>query len=263
MNLKDLKKEIPYQWRVQSFSKNKPQAQCVAYIDARDVANLLDEVCGQENWSDEYYQVKNTMLCKIGIKIGDQWVFKSDGGSETDIESEKGELSDSFKRAAVKWGVGRFLYNLKIKYVEANSIKSDGIWPYPIDENKKRIWDLTDYLNRRDNRLNQEIIPQNKVNVPSVIEGKEVQEGDINPIMLINCLKCGSPYKYQRAGISKKTGRPYSSFYPCSNQNCKSVPIQSDDAENYLKPEFKKPISFLNKNEPFPQEMPGDISDTY
>ena len=46
MNLKDLKKQIPYQWRVQSFSKNKAQAQCVAYIDARDVMNLLDEVVG-------------------------------------------------------------------------------------------------------------------------------------------------------------------------------------------------------------------------
>jgi hypothetical protein len=44
INLKDLQKELPFKWRVQSFSKNKPLAQCVAYIDSRNVQELLDEV---------------------------------------------------------------------------------------------------------------------------------------------------------------------------------------------------------------------------
>ena len=47
MKLEDLKKELPYKWRVQSSRYGK--ANCVAYIDARDAQDLLDEVCGQEN----------------------------------------------------------------------------------------------------------------------------------------------------------------------------------------------------------------------
>ncbi len=45
MNIKDLQKLLPYKWRVQSFSKNKASAACVAYVDSRDVQNLLDNVC--------------------------------------------------------------------------------------------------------------------------------------------------------------------------------------------------------------------------
>ena len=55
MELKKLQKEIPYKWRVQSFSRNKPMAQCVAYVDSRDVMNLLDKVCGIENWESDCY----------------------------------------------------------------------------------------------------------------------------------------------------------------------------------------------------------------
>lgn len=148
MDLQLLKRELPFKWRVQSFSKNKPMASCVAYIDSRAVQDLLDEVCGPENWQDKYYQVKDTMLCSIGIKINEEWVWKSDGGTETDIESEKGELSDAFKRAAVKWGVGRFLYSNKAQYVDSNTAKvTKDTYCYVVDQNGKQIWDLTTYIN--------------------------------------------------------------------------------------------------------------------
>lgn len=148
---------LPYKWRVQSFSKNKPSAQCVAYIDARDVQNLLDGVCGPENWQDKYSQVKNTMVCSIGIKCGDDWVWKSDGGTETEVEAEKGELSDSFKRAAVKWGIGRFLYDLDIQFVKSNAPKLDPNFkvegavkfPHVVDDNGKQVWDITEFINNR------------------------------------------------------------------------------------------------------------------
>lgn len=150
MNLNDLKKEIPYQWRVQSFSKNKAVATCVAYIDARDAMDLLDEVCGPENWQCEYYQVKNTMFCRIGIKVGEEWVWKADCGSETDVEAEKGEGSDSFKRAAVKWGIGRFLYSLPIQYVKTNGPKTEqNRYPHILDDQGNRTYDLTKHLNAK------------------------------------------------------------------------------------------------------------------
>lgn len=147
MELKDLKKEIPYQWRVQSFSKNKPMAQCVAYIDARDVQNLLDEVVGPESWQDDYKVVDGKLFAGIGIKVGTEWIWKWDTGSESNIEKEKGQVSDSFKRAAVKWGVGRFLYDLPIKFVKSNQTNNGKGFLYPVDDFGKQIWDLTQYIN--------------------------------------------------------------------------------------------------------------------
>ena len=61
MKLEDLKKELPYKWRVQSA--NQWGATCVAYIDARFVQDLLDEVCGQENWQVKYEEHKGTIDC--------------------------------------------------------------------------------------------------------------------------------------------------------------------------------------------------------
>lgn len=116
MDLNELKKEIPYKWRVQSA--NQYGASCVAYIDARDVQDLLDKVVGSMNWSCEYYEHKGNLFCKIGIKDTDyadgEWTWKSDCGTESNVEKQKGEASDAFKRAAVMWGVGRFLYSLDI-----------------------------------------------------------------------------------------------------------------------------------------------------
>jgi len=152
MELKDLTKEIPYQWRVQSFSKNKPACSCVAYIDARDVMNLLDKVVGACNWQDDYRVVHGQLFAGIGIKCGNDWVWKWDTGTESQTEKEKGIVSDSFKRAAVKWGVGRFLYDLPITYIPANEVKGSGNYPYPVDENGKRIYDITKYINERNKK---------------------------------------------------------------------------------------------------------------
>ena len=113
MNLEGLKKEIPFKWRVQS--SNQWGASCVAYIDARQVQDLLDEVVGAENWQCRYSEHKGNLFCEIGIDCAaDHWVWKSDCGVESNVEKEKGEASDAFKRAAVMWGIGRFLYSKKI-----------------------------------------------------------------------------------------------------------------------------------------------------
>ena len=112
MILDNLKKEISFKWRVQS--SNQYGASCVAYIDARQVQDLLDEVCGAENWQCKYSEHKGNLFCSIGIFKQDNWVWKSDCGTESNVEKQKGEASDAFKRAAVMWGVGRFLYSKKI-----------------------------------------------------------------------------------------------------------------------------------------------------
>ncbi len=102
-------------WRAQSVSNGKALA--LAYIDARDVMERLDAVCEPSGWQSEHYDCgSGRMACKIGIfqKHGDygNWVWKSDGSGDTQFEAEKGAFSGAFKRAAVMWGVGRYLYDI-------------------------------------------------------------------------------------------------------------------------------------------------------
>ena len=109
-------------WRVGTSNKKKRQKEtgdnfakatkgiALAYIDARDVMERLDEVCGPGGWQCKYSHANGKTVCDIGVKVGDEWVWKADGAGDSDIEAEKGALSDAFKRAAVRWGVGRYLY---------------------------------------------------------------------------------------------------------------------------------------------------------
>ena len=177
MNLKLLKKEIPYKWKVQSFSKFKPMATCVAYIDARDVQDILDEVCEQQNWKDYYKEVKNNLYAGIGIKVGDEWIVKWGCGVESDYEKEKGEASDAFKRAGVKWGIGRFLYSLKIQYVTANEKKTEGNHPYCIKDTGERIYDLTEYINSKKHNIEKK--PEERK--PTFIESVEKIKNKVPP----------------------------------------------------------------------------------
>lgn len=112
MKLEELKKEIPFKWRLQSIKWGK--ASCVAYINARDVQDLLDKVCGAANWQCKYSEHKGNLFCSIGIYAEDGFIWKADCGTESNVEKQKGEASDAFKRAAVMWGVGRFLYSKTI-----------------------------------------------------------------------------------------------------------------------------------------------------
>jgi hypothetical protein len=106
-------------WRVGPTNQNKSKGMALAYIDARDVMRRLDEVCGPENWQNDYpWSDGKRVVCRIGIKIGDEWIWKTDGAGDTDTEGEKGALSDAFKRSAVHWGIGRYLYDVKSPWVE-------------------------------------------------------------------------------------------------------------------------------------------------
>lgn len=135
MDLNELKKEIPFKWRVQS--SNQYGAKCVAYIDSRQVQDLLDEVCGVDGWQCRFEEHKGNLFCKIGIRTRtstenskDYWVWKSDCGTESNMEKQKGEASDAFKRAAVMWGVGRFLYSQKIITLPVKQNNNDKWLPY-------------------------------------------------------------------------------------------------------------------------------------
>lgn len=88
------------------------------YKDARVDMNILDETVGAESWQREHYECKGNLFCRVGIfchlqgqeQWEDGWVWKSDCGTESNTEAQKGEASDSFKRACFNWGIGRELY---------------------------------------------------------------------------------------------------------------------------------------------------------
>lgn len=106
-------------WRVGSTTGDKTKGMALAYIDARDVMDRLDGVVGPANWQSEYTNAgNNATCCRIGIHFeGIGWVWKSDGAGQTDVEGDKGQFSDAFKRAAVHWGIGRYLYELDSPWV--------------------------------------------------------------------------------------------------------------------------------------------------
>jgi hypothetical protein len=105
-------------WRVGAKAQNNQKGLALAYIDARDVQERLDEVCGPDGWQCKYSHANSKTVCDIGIKIGDEWIWKANGAGDTDVEQEKGALSDAFKRAAVMWGVGRYLYSFPSIWVK-------------------------------------------------------------------------------------------------------------------------------------------------
>ena len=95
------------------------------YKDARVDMNILDETVGSANWQREHYECKGNLFCRVGIDIGnhegkaERWVFKSDCGTESNTEAQKGEASDSFKRACFNWGIGRELYTAPVTWIPA------------------------------------------------------------------------------------------------------------------------------------------------
>lgn len=114
--LEALKRPFPVDlisWRVGATTSDKSKGIALAYIDARDVMKRLDDVVGAENWQDDYpWSEGGRLVCRIGLRLGGEWVWKANGAGDTQVEAEKGAFSDAFKRAAVMWGIGRYLYML-------------------------------------------------------------------------------------------------------------------------------------------------------
>jgi hypothetical protein len=104
-------------WRAQSLTADGSKAMALAYLDARDVMDRLDQVCGAGNWQDRYEFHGTRTICYLSIRIDGEWITKADGAGDSDVEAEKGAISDALKRAAVKWGIGRYLYDLPAPWV--------------------------------------------------------------------------------------------------------------------------------------------------
>ena len=95
------------------------------YKTARVDMDLLDEVVGPENWQCDYDSIDGKLFCTVGIKVMRtenyyEWVYKQDTGTPSNMEAQKGEASDAFKRACFKWGIGRELYSAPFIWVPSD-----------------------------------------------------------------------------------------------------------------------------------------------
>lgn len=93
------------------------------YKDARCDMNILDESVGSENWQRSHELINGNLFCNVSIKCDGEWVTKQDVGTESNTEKEKGQASDSFKRACFNWGIGRELYTAPFIWISAKDVK--------------------------------------------------------------------------------------------------------------------------------------------
>lgn len=116
--LRDFFDENDIDWKPIAVSKKTGKALAAAYVTNRAIMDRLDEVCGPENWKNEYKSgPAGGIICGLSVRVGDDWVTKWDGAENTDVEAVKGGLSTSMRRAAVQWGIGRYMYRLPNQWV--------------------------------------------------------------------------------------------------------------------------------------------------
>jgi len=107
----------------------------LAYVDARLIMDRLDEVVGIDCWRDEYTVLPggNEVECRLSVKIAGAWVTKADVGGQSEQPDEgdrmKAAYSDALKRAAVKFGIGRFLYRRPQQWMDYDPVKKQIIRP--------------------------------------------------------------------------------------------------------------------------------------
>ena len=126
--------------RVSTFNEN--YLTILLYKDARVDQSILDETVKPENWQRDHKELKNNIYCGISIWDNEkqQWITKWDCGKESFTEAEKGEASDSFKRAGFNWGIGRELYTAPTIYIPYKDIEGKENYEIKTKNNKKTTY---------------------------------------------------------------------------------------------------------------------------
>lgn len=181
------------------------------YKDARCDMRVLDETVGAENWQREHYECKGNLFCRVGIKTGaterpdnakdlvfgkTEWVWKSDCGTESYTEKEKGEASDSFKRACFNWGIGRELYTAPFVWVPKEG--KDGKPNYDVNEkNQPKDRFAVTYMEVKDGKITA-------LNIENTRKRRTVfVYGNIIPGADLACCICSKPVTADFAEKSK------------------------------------------------------------
>jgi len=104
------------------------RALAIPYVDARAIQDRLDLALGLINWQDEYECLADgAVICRLRVRIGDEWIVKVDVGGPSDQPDEgdrrKAAFSDALKRAAVKFGIGRYLYRQTPQWLDFDPVR--------------------------------------------------------------------------------------------------------------------------------------------
>lgn len=109
---------------------NEKGLSLLLYKDARVDQNILDETVGALSWKRSHELIGGNLYCTVSIWDYEkkQWISKQDVGVESYTEKEKGQASDSFKRACFNFGIGRELYSAPFIWISAENanIQSKG-----------------------------------------------------------------------------------------------------------------------------------------
>lgn len=215
MKFRDLTKN-DIECRVQSISSYQGEAKgliLLLYKNARVDMNILDETVGAENWQRDHFECKGNLYCKVGIntnfehpELPDRWIWKSDCGSESNTEAEKGEASDSFKRACVNWGIGRELYTSPFIWIEPSDCN--------IKKNAKGVFECRDKFSVEDIKIENKIITalsikNEKTKGICFSTGFKAPRGKVRAVPKpeetteYKCTKCGKPF----IQVTDRTGK--------------------------------------------------------
>lgn len=111
------------EWKPGATTRDKSKGLAMAYLTSRAVQQRFDDVCGPADWRNEFAPGPDGgVLCGISVRVDREdgtceWITKWDGSDNSQVEAVKGGLSGAMKRAAVQWGVGRYLYELPATWV--------------------------------------------------------------------------------------------------------------------------------------------------
>jgi hypothetical protein len=136
------------EWRVQRTLRrnSKWYAVVLPYVTSRAIMNRLDDVFGLTGWKNEFLQWgERGVKCRLWVKIGDEWLYREDGASFEDnkehIDQIKSTCSNALKRAAVQFGIGRYLYYLDETIVELKTRGKNYVKIKEGNQEKYLYWD--------------------------------------------------------------------------------------------------------------------------
>lgn len=111
------------------------------YKDARVDQRILDETFGPMGWQRSHQTIEGNLYCTVSVwdDQNKQWVSKQDVGTESYTEAEKGQASDSFKRACFNWGIGRELYTAPDILADKAKVEATGAEFYKDSKGKTKI----------------------------------------------------------------------------------------------------------------------------
>jgi len=199
MKFRELKAD-EVELRIGSISRDGKGLSLLLYKNARCDMNILDETIGSESWQREHYECKGNLFCRVGIrdKNTGEWVYKSDCGTESNTEKEKGEASDSFKRACTNWGIGRELYTSPFVWIKAEDAglkESSGKWA------TKDVFSVTEIKISDDKKIIGLAVRNDKQKKIVYRWGECVHENAGLDIP-VKCIKCGKEIE----DVTLKTG---------------------------------------------------------